>query len=176
MENWSLTSWTRTQFSPTLSTYLTCHSSAIYTCNITCLPWMLFTCLFLLPHVNYALNYILVQQGRIQGGFEGFVRTPPGWWVILHHHATCGQTSKQIVFPASATSCNLPFCPRLLFPQALSTQHADWCQPGIGPSGWTSYLRGLSAVNRRIQKYRRGGGGGGSLILKLLDHLIHSLV
>ena len=44
-----------------LSTYLTCHSSAIYTCKVTCLPCMLFTCLFLLPHVNYALNYILVQ-------------------------------------------------------------------------------------------------------------------
>ena len=130
-------------------------------------------------------------QGRIQGGFEGFVRTPPGWWVILHHHATCGQTSKRIVFPASATSYNLQFCPRLLFTQALSRQQADWCQPGIGPSGWTSCSRGLSAVNRRIQNYspvvRRPWlriawktwslfGEGGSLILKLLDHLIQSLV
>ena len=44
-----------------LSTYLTCHSSAIYTCKVTCLPCMLFTCLFLLPHINYSLNYILVQ-------------------------------------------------------------------------------------------------------------------
>ena len=42
-------------------TYLACHSSAIYTCKVTCLSYMLFTCLFLLPHVNYALNYILVQ-------------------------------------------------------------------------------------------------------------------
>ena len=60
MENLSLTAWTRTQFPPTkslLSTYLTCHSSAIYTCKVTCLPCMLFTCLFLLSHVNYALNY-----------------------------------------------------------------------------------------------------------------------
>ena len=61
MENRSLTLWTRTQFFPTksfLSTYLTCHSSAIYTCKVTCLPCMLFTlfCLFL-PHVNYVLNY-----------------------------------------------------------------------------------------------------------------------
>ena len=96
-------------------------------------------------------------QGRIQGGFEGFVRTPPGWWVILHHHATCGQTSKGIVFPASATSCNLQFSPRLLFPQALSRQQADWCHPGIGPSEWTSCSRELSAVNRRIQNYSRGG-------------------
>ena len=38
-------------------------------------------------------------------------------------------------FPAAATSCNLQFCPRLLFPQALSRQQADWCQPGVGPSG-----------------------------------------
>ena len=100
-------------------------------------------------------------QGRIQGGFEGFVRTPPGWWVILHHHATCGHTSKRIVFPASATSCNLQFCPLLLFPQALSRQQADWCQPGVGPSRWTSCSRRFSAVNRRIQNYSRGGGGGG---------------
>ena len=40
-------------------TYLTCHSSAIYTCKVTCLPCMLLNCLFLLPHINYALNYIL---------------------------------------------------------------------------------------------------------------------
>ena len=60
MENWSLTSWTTIQFSPTkslLPTYLTCHSSAICTCKVTCLPCMLFTCLFLLLHANYALNY-----------------------------------------------------------------------------------------------------------------------
>ena len=87
---------------------------------------------------------------------------PPGWWVILHHHATCGQTSKRIVFPASATSCNLQLLyPCLLFPQAQSRQQADWCRPGVGPSGWTSCSRGLSAVNRQIQNYSRGGGGGG---------------
>ena len=45
MENRSLTLLTRTQFSPTkslLSTYLTCHSAAIYTYKVTCLPCMLF--------------------------------------------------------------------------------------------------------------------------------------
>ena len=55
-----LTLWTRTQFSPTkslLSIYLTCHSSAIYTYKVTCLPCMLFNCLILLPNANYALNY-----------------------------------------------------------------------------------------------------------------------
>ena len=46
---------------PQKITYLACHSSAIYTCKVTCLSCMLFTCLFLLPHVNYALDYILVQ-------------------------------------------------------------------------------------------------------------------
>ena len=59
-ENRSLTSYTRIQFSPTnplLSTYLTCHYSAIYTNKVTCLPCMLFTCLFLLLYANYALNY-----------------------------------------------------------------------------------------------------------------------
>ena len=81
MENWSLTSWTRTQFSPTkslLSTYLTCHSSAIYTCKVTCLHFMLFTYLFLLPHVNYALNYtcsscwqgVLFRNGAAQAVFH----------------------------------------------------------------------------------------------------------
>ena len=104
------------------------------------------------------------KAGADPGGVRG-VRPnppppPPAWWVILHHHATCGQTSKRIVFPASTTSCNLQFCPRLLFPQALSRQQADWCQPGIGPSGWTSCSRGLSAVNRRIRNYSREGGGG----------------
>ena len=63
--NRSLTLWTRTQFSPTkslLSTYLTCHSSAIYTCKATWLPCMLFTCLFLLQQANYALNYTCVDK------------------------------------------------------------------------------------------------------------------
>ena len=120
----------------------------------------------------------LVHQGRIQGGFEGFVRTPPGWWVTLHNHATCGKTSKLIVFLvlASAISCNLQFCSSfLLFTHALSSQQADCSQPGIGPSGWTSCLGGLSAVNRRMQNCNpvvcrqkslenlmlgEGGGGG----------------
>ena len=98
---------------------------------------------------GWSANFGFSSQGRIQGGFEGFVR----WWVILHHHATCGQTSKLFFFPASAPSCNLQFCPRLLFPQPLSRQQADWCQPGVGPSGCTSCSRGLSAVNQRIQNY-----------------------
>ena len=81
MENLSLTSWTRTQFPPTkslLSTYLTCHFSAIYTCKVTRLPCMLFTCLFLLSHVNYALNYtcsscwqgVLFRNGAAQAVFH----------------------------------------------------------------------------------------------------------
>ena len=81
MENRSLTSWTRTQFSSTkslLSTFLTCHSSAIYiyTCKVTCLPCMLFTCLFLLMHANYALNYtcwawqVLFRNGAAQAVFH----------------------------------------------------------------------------------------------------------
>ena len=79
MENQSLTSWTRTQFSHTkslLSTYLTCHSSAIYTCKVTCLPCMLFTCLFLLLHANYALKYtcwawqVLFRNGAAQAVFH----------------------------------------------------------------------------------------------------------
>ena len=62
MENRSLTLYTRTQFSPQkflLSTYLTCLSSAIYTNKRICLPYMLFTCLFLVPHANYAYRIIL---------------------------------------------------------------------------------------------------------------------
>ena len=53
----------RTSYSPPpptkslLSTYMTCHSSAIDTNKGTCLPYMLLTCLFLIPHANYALNY-----------------------------------------------------------------------------------------------------------------------
>ena len=105
-------------------------------------------------HWKALTDYSLMStRGGSRGGFEGFVRTPPSWWVILHHHATCGQTSKLVVFPASTTSCNLQFCPRLLFPKALSRQQADWCQPGVGPSGWTFCSRGLSAVNQRIQNY-----------------------
>ena len=61
-------------------TYLTCHSSAIYTCKVTCLPCMLFTCLFLLPHVNYALNYILVQV--VDKSY--FEMAPPKLYSTLH--------------------------------------------------------------------------------------------
>ena len=60
LEDRSLTSHTRTQFPPTKSlssTYLRWHSSPIDTNKGTCLPYMLLTCLFLMPHANYALNY-----------------------------------------------------------------------------------------------------------------------
>ena len=66
-----------TQFSSTkslLSTYLTCQSSTIYTNKVTCLPCMLFACLFLLPHANYALNYtcwqVLFRIGATQAVFH----------------------------------------------------------------------------------------------------------
>ena len=63
-ENRSLTSYTRIQFSltkPLLSTYLTCHSSAILTNKWTCLPYMLFTCSFFVPHAYYESNYTCLQ-------------------------------------------------------------------------------------------------------------------
>ena len=59
---WKIDRLLRTQFFPTkslLSTYLTCHSSAIYTNKGICLPYMLFNCLFLVLHANNALNYSL---------------------------------------------------------------------------------------------------------------------
>ena len=61
-------------------TYLACHSSAIYTCKVTCLSCMLFTCLFLLLHVNYALNYILVQV--VDKSY--FEMAPPKLYSTLH--------------------------------------------------------------------------------------------
>ena len=67
-ENRSLNSHTRTQISPTkslLSTYLTSHSSAIDTNKGTCLPYMLLTCLFLMPQADHALNYSSVVDKSI---------------------------------------------------------------------------------------------------------------
>ena len=52
----------------------------IYTCKVTCLPSMLFTCLFLLPHINYSLNYILVQV--VDKSY--FEMAPPKLYSTLH--------------------------------------------------------------------------------------------
>ena len=68
--------------SPHKITYLACHSSAIYTCKVTCLSCMLFTCLFLLPHVNYALNYILIQV--VDKCWQVFEMAPPKLYSTLH--------------------------------------------------------------------------------------------
>ena len=81
-------------------------------------------------------------RGGSRGGSRGSSEPPLAGesFCTTILHATCGQTSKRIVFPASATSCNLQFCPRLLFLQALSRQQADWCQPGVGQSARGDYL------------------------------------